>query len=102
MAAGSSAAPAVSALPAVSLKDVDVVFRLADGGTYKAVTGASLDVADGEFVAMGVEGHCGVVSPWGCLGVHLILPRAGRVEGKITNGPLGVSGRGRWLLAVGC
>jgi len=58
MAAGSSAAPAVSALPAVSLKDVDVVFRLADGGAYKAVTGASLDVADGEFVA--------IVGPTGC------------------------------------
>jgi NitT/TauT family transport system ATP-binding protein len=58
MAAGSSAAPAVSALPAVSLKEVDVAFRLADGGIYKAVTGASLDVADGEFVA--------IVGPTGC------------------------------------
>ena len=58
MAAGSSAAPAVSALPAVSLKEVDVAFRLADGGTHKAVTGASLDVADGEFVA--------IVGPTGC------------------------------------
>src|ERR1043165_5660563 len=57
MAAGSTA-PAVSAVPAVSLNDVDVTFRLADGGTYKAVQRASLDVADGEFVA--------IVGPTGC------------------------------------
>jgi len=57
MAAGSTA-PAASALPAVSLKDVDVTFRLADGGTYTAVQRASLDVADGEFVA--------IVGPTGC------------------------------------
>src|SRR5436853_5011344 len=58
MAAGSSAARAVNVLPAVSLKDVDVAFRLADGGTYTAVQRASLDVADGEFVA--------IVGPTGC------------------------------------
>ena len=58
MAAGLSAAPAVSAMPAVSLKDVDVTFRLADGGAYTAVQRASLDVADGEFVA--------IVGPTGC------------------------------------
>src|SRR5436305_8337708 len=58
MAAGWSAAPAVNALPAVSLRDVDVSFRLADGGTYTAVQRASLDVADGEFVA--------IVGPTGC------------------------------------
>ena len=57
MAAGSSA-PAASAGPAVSLKDVDVTFRLADGGTYRAVQSASLEVADGEFVA--------IVGPTGC------------------------------------
>jgi NitT/TauT family transport system ATP-binding protein len=57
MAAGSTA-PAASATPAVSLKDVDVTFRLADGGTYTAVQRASLDVADGEFVA--------IVGPTGC------------------------------------
>jgi NitT/TauT family transport system ATP-binding protein len=58
MAAGSSASAATIATPAVSLKDVDVTFRLADGGAYKAVTGASLEVADGEFVA--------IVGPTGC------------------------------------
>jgi sulfonate transport system ATP-binding protein len=57
MAAGSTA-PAVSATPAVSLKDVDVTFRLADGGTYTAVQRASLEVDDGEFVA--------IVGPTGC------------------------------------
>jgi NitT/TauT family transport system ATP-binding protein len=58
MAAGSSAPAATAAAPAVSLKDVDVTFRLADGGTYMAVQRASLDVADGEFVA--------IVGPTGC------------------------------------
>jgi NitT/TauT family transport system ATP-binding protein len=71
MAAGSSAAPAVSALPAVSLKEVDVAFRLADGGTYKAVTGASLDVADGEFVA--------IVGPTGCGKSTLLNVAAGLI-----------------------
>jgi ABC-type nitrate/sulfonate/bicarbonate transport system ATPase subunit len=43
---------------AVSLADVTIAFRLADGGTYEAVQRASLDVADGEFVA--------IVGPTGC------------------------------------
>ena len=58
MAAGSSAPTATAAAPAVSLRDVDVTFRLADGGAYTAVQRASLDVADGEFVA--------IVGPTGC------------------------------------
>src|ERR1051325_7019800 len=58
MAAASSAPAAIAAAPAISLKDVDVAFRLADGGTYTAVQRASLDVADGEFVA--------IVGPTGC------------------------------------
>ncbi|MEJ0077759.1 MAG: ABC transporter ATP-binding protein [Alphaproteobacteria bacterium] len=58
MAAGSSAPAATVATPAISLKEVDVTFRLADGGTYTAVQRASLDVADGEFVA--------IVGPTGC------------------------------------
>src|SRR5213078_1731432 len=79
MAAGSGASPAVNALPAVSLKDVDVAFRLADGGTYTAVQRASLDVADGEFVA--------IVGPTGCgkstllnVTAGLFPPSQGRVE----------------------
>jgi NitT/TauT family transport system ATP-binding protein len=58
MAAASGAPAATVATPAVSLKEVDVTFRLADGGTYRAVQRASLDVADGEFVA--------IVGPTGC------------------------------------
>src|SRR3982751_3102839 len=58
MAAGSSALAATVPTPAISLRDVDVTFRLADGGTYMAVQRASLDVADGEFVA--------IVGPTGC------------------------------------
>jgi NitT/TauT family transport system ATP-binding protein len=58
MAAASSAPAAIAAAPAVSLKEVDVAFRLADGGAYTAVQRASLDVADGEFVA--------IVGPTGC------------------------------------
>jgi NitT/TauT family transport system ATP-binding protein len=56
--AAASSAPAAIAASAVSLQEVDVTFRLADGGTYKAVQRASLDVADGEFVA--------IVGPTGC------------------------------------
>jgi NitT/TauT family transport system ATP-binding protein len=58
MAAASSAPAATAAASAVSLKDVDVTFRLADGDVYTAVQRASLDVADGEFVA--------IVGPTGC------------------------------------
>jgi len=44
---------------AIGLNDVDVTFRLADGATvYQAVAQASLNVADGEFVA--------IVGPTGC------------------------------------
>src|SRR5437763_5995821 len=71
MAAGLSAAPVVNVLPAISLQDVDVAFRLADGGTYKAVTGATLDVADGEFVA--------IVGPTGCGKSTLLNVAAGLI-----------------------
>ncbi|MFZ0836639.1 MAG: ATP-binding cassette domain-containing protein, partial [Xanthobacteraceae bacterium] len=43
---------------ALDLDGVTVAFRLADGGTYTAVEGATLSVADGEFVA--------IVGPTGC------------------------------------
>jgi NitT/TauT family transport system ATP-binding protein len=55
MAAGSGA-PAASA--AVALNDASVTFRLADGGSYTAVQNCTLEVADGEFVA--------IVGPTGC------------------------------------
>ena len=64
---------------AVTLTDVDITFRLADGGTYAAVQRASLDVADGEFVA--------IVGPTGCgkstllnVTAGLFPPSQGRVE----------------------
>ena len=56
-----------------------IAFRLAGGGSYAAVERASLDVADGEFVA--------IVGPTGCgkstllnVAAGLIAPSPGRVE----------------------
>ena len=69
MAAGSSAASAFAA--AVSLKDVDVAFRLADDTSYTAVQRATLDVADGEFVA--------IVGPTGCGKSTLLNVAAGLI-----------------------
>src|SRR5690349_19528198 len=79
MAAASSAPAAIAVAPAVSLKDVDVTFRLADGGSYKAVERATLNVADGEFVA--------IVGPTGCgkstllnVAAGLLGPSSGAVD----------------------
>src|SRR6202171_460855 len=67
------------AASAVSLVDVDVTFRLANGGGYTALQRASLDVADGEFVA--------IVGPTGCgkstllnIAAGLMTPSSGRVD----------------------
>jgi NitT/TauT family transport system ATP-binding protein len=64
---------------AVALTNVDVSFRLAGGGSYRAVNGATLRVADGEFVA--------IVGPTGCgkstllnIAAGLIAPAAGAVD----------------------
>jgi NitT/TauT family transport system ATP-binding protein len=43
---------------AIALERISIAFRLADGGSYRAVTDASIDVGDGEFVA--------IVGPTGC------------------------------------
>jgi len=56
---------------AVSLSDVSVAFGLADGGTYTAVQGCTLDVADGEFVA--------IVGPTGCGKSTLLNVAAGLI-----------------------
>lgn len=71
---------------AVSLSNVDVAFRLANGGVYRAVEHATLDVDDGEFVA--------IVGPTGCgkstllnIAAGLIAPAAGNVA--IYGGVLG-------------
>jgi NitT/TauT family transport system ATP-binding protein len=65
--------------PAVSLVDVTVTFRLADGGAFTAVQHVSLAVADGEFVS--------IVGPTGCgkstllnLAAGLYAPSAGRID----------------------
>ena len=71
MAAGSSAPAASAATPAVSLNDVQVSFRLADDTTYTAVERATLDVADGEFVA--------IVGPTGCGKSTLLNVAAGLI-----------------------
>jgi NitT/TauT family transport system ATP-binding protein len=64
---------------AISLADADVTFRLARGDLYRAVERASLQVADGEFVA--------IVGPTGCgkstllnVAAGLIAPSSGSVE----------------------
>src|SRR3954466_4679288 len=63
---------------AVTLTDVSVAFRLADGGRYTAVEHASLSVGDGEFVT--------IVGPTGCgkttllnAAAGLLTPAAGNV-----------------------
>ena len=71
--------PGTAGAPAVALSEVNITFRLADGGSYAAVERASLDVADGEFVA--------IVGPTGCgkstllnVTAGLFPPSQGRVE----------------------
>jgi NitT/TauT family transport system ATP-binding protein len=68
-----------NAAAAVALADVSINFRLAGGGSYAAVERASLQVADGEFVA--------IVGPTGCgkstllnVTAGLFPPSTGRVE----------------------
>jgi NitT/TauT family transport system ATP-binding protein len=64
--------------PVVALRDAMIAFRLADKSSYTAVEGASLDVADGEFVS--------IVGPTGCgkttllnVAAGLIAPTSGRI-----------------------
>jgi len=64
---------------AVALNGVDVAFRLADGGVFRAVSNATLNVADGEFVS--------IVGPTGCgkstllnIAAGLLAPAAGSVD----------------------
>jgi len=80
MTDGATAIMAKSAMPAaVALDQVSVAFRLAGGGIYTAVEHATLNVADGEFVA--------IVGPTGCgkstllnIAAGLIAPSAGHVD----------------------
>ncbi len=75
----SPAQPIATVSTAVALRDVNVAFRLAGGGTYTAVERANLSVADGEFVA--------IVGPTGCgkstllnIAAGLLPPAGGRVD----------------------
>jgi len=80
---------------AVALANVDVSFRLADGGTYTAVERATLAVADGEFVS--------IVGPTGCgkstllnVAAGLLAPSAGTVT--IFDAPLAGLNKGAGYL----
>ena len=73
-----------------SLSEVSVAFRLGGGGLYTAVARATLNVADGEFVA--------IVGPTGCgkstllnIAAGLIAPSSGRVD--IFDSPLAALNR---------
>ena len=75
---------------AIALREVSVAFRLGGGGLYTAVERATLNVADGEFVA--------IVGPTGCgkstllnIAAGLIAPSSGRVD--IFDSPLAALNR---------
>lgn len=75
---------------AVALSDVAVSFRLAHGGAYTAVERATLNIADGEFVA--------IVGPTGCgkstllnIAAGLVAPSSGRID--VFGAPLGALNR---------
>jgi sulfonate transport system ATP-binding protein len=79
IAAAANRAGTSSGAAAVALDDVSVSFRLAGGGVYTAVERATLNVADGEFVA--------IVGPTGCgkstllnAAAGLIAPSSGAVD----------------------
>jgi NitT/TauT family transport system ATP-binding protein len=79
IAAAANRAGNSSAAAAVALADVSVSFRLAAGGVYTAVKRATLNVADGEFVA--------IVGPTGCgkstllnVAAGLTAPSTGAVD----------------------
>ncbi len=75
---GTAPEPSTQRAPAVGLAGVSVAFRLAERTTFTAVEGASLTIADGEFVA--------IVGPTGCgtstllnVAAGLLAPAAGSV-----------------------
>ena len=74
-----ASAPVRTSEAAIALNGVDVAFRLAGGGVYRAVQSATLNVADGEFVS--------IVGPTGCgkstllnIAAGLLAPAAGHVD----------------------
>lgn len=65
--------------PVVRLASVDVAFPEPDGGVFKAVSSASLDVSAHEFVAIVGPTGCGKSTLLNCA-AGLLKPAAGRVE----------------------
>ena len=65
--------------PAVRLSHVDVAFPEPKGGVFKAVSNASLDVANSEFVAIVGPTGCGKSTLLNCA-AGLLAPAAGHVE----------------------
>jgi NitT/TauT family transport system ATP-binding protein len=87
--------PVPATAEAIALRDVTIAFQLADRAVYTAVEGASLTVADGEFVA--------IVGPTGCgkstllnVAAGLLAPTAGSVS--IFGSPLSGLNRGAGYL----
>lgn len=72
-----------NASPAVRLTDVGIAFAERGGGRYQAVKGATLDVAEGEFVA--------IVGPTGCGKSTLLNVTAGLL--RPSSGTVALSGR---------
>jgi NitT/TauT family transport system ATP-binding protein len=75
----STKGPPTPAVAAVALDTVSIAFRLAGGGSYRAVSDVSIAVADGEFVA--------IVGPTGCGKSTLLNVAAGLLppsEGRAT------------------
>ncbi len=77
--AATATARASAQATAVALGDVSIAFRLAGGGAYAAVERTTLNIADGEFVA--------IVGPTGCgkstllnIAAGLLAPSAGGVN----------------------
>jgi NitT/TauT family transport system ATP-binding protein len=77
--AASNRAGKSTAAAAIALAGVSVAFRLAGGGVYTAVDRATLNVADGEFVA--------IVGPTGCgkstllnVAAGLLAPSSGQAD----------------------
>ena len=77
--AATATARASAQATAVALCDVSIAFRLAGGGAYAAVERTTLNIADGEFVA--------IVGPTGCgkstllnIAAGLLAPSAGGVD----------------------
>ena len=83
MAASTMPARGRTGEPVVALRDATIAFRLADKSSYTAVEGASLEVADGEFVS--------IVGPTGCGKTTLLNVAAGLIAPS--SGSIAVLGR---------